>query len=221
MTDDLPFSEPAKVCNFRATPAARESIVARSVQAKADLAAMDPVALHRLIGDTRPLHKALFDGHAPAKWPDAPGTYRGTPGTSVEASARAVFLARKVPGLRIRDICLPAAEVPAAIVALSSDLHDLWSTRPGHTAPYRDAAYLALARVTAQFFSLHPYMDGNGHIWRLILPILANRLRLAPRPEWTVDRRPYGVEFSLALQWYGDHPTVLADQLRRWLAPSA
>lgn len=102
----------------------------------------------------------------------------------------------------------------------SNRLRRLWDNRPGHDAPNRDAAYLALSDATAEFFAIHPYMDGNGYIWRLVLPVLANRLGLAARDEWTIDRRPYGPEFSLALQWHSDHPSLLADQLRRWLAPS-
>jgi|GEM_PF-1740991 len=220
MTEDLPVSALATVCNFRATPAARDSIAKRCAMAKADLAAMDPQAQLGLIQNTRPLHSALFDGLAPANWPDAAGTYRGTPGASVLSAPRAVFLARKVPGLRNRDLCLPASDVPAAMAALSARLCDLWADRPGQTAPYRDAAFLALAEVTARFFTIHPFMDGNGHIWRLVLPVIGNRLGLDARPEWTADRRPYGAEFSLALQWYNDHPTLLSDQLRRWFAAS-
>jgi len=76
-----------------------------------------------------------------------------------------------------------------------------------------------LADVTARFFAIHPHMGGNGYVWWLALPVLAARLGLAMRVEWTVDRRPHGPEFSLALQWYPDHPGILADQLRRWCAP--
>jgi len=213
-------SDLTKVCNFRATLAARNCVAARCAQATDSLAAMAAPARLHLLGDTRPLHRTLFDGFAPLIWPDAAGTYRGTPGTSIAAAPRAVFLARKVPGLRRRDLCLPAADVPAAMAALSDRLRRLWDDRPGRDTPFRDAAYLALSEATAQFFTIHPYMDGNGHIWRLVLPVLASRLGLSPRAEWTVDQRPYGPEFSLALQWHRDHPTILADQLRRWLTPS-
>ncbi len=209
-----------KVCNFRATPAARESVAARSAAAKNDLAAMDPQRLRESVADTRPLHHALFDGLAPVIWPDAAGSYRGTPGTSIATAPRAVFLARRVPGLRGRDLCLPAGDVPGAMQDLSHRLGRLWDDRPGHDTPFRDAAYAALSDATARFFVIHPYMDGNGHIWRLVLPVLANRLGLVARADWTVDRRPYGPEFSLALQWHADHPTLLADQLRRWFAPT-
>ncbi|MCC5973490.1 MAG: Fic family protein [Rubellimicrobium sp.] len=174
-----------------------------------------------LLCDSRPLHLALFTGLAPADWPDAAGTWRGSPGSSVVDAPRAVFLARRLPGLRARDLCLPAAEVPAAMDDLAQHLCSLWDQRPGADDPWRDAGFQALARMTARFFAIHPYMDGNGHIWRLSLPVLAERLGLAMRTEWTIDRRPYGPEFSLALQWYGDHPAVLTDQLRRWMRPMA
>jgi hypothetical protein len=41
------------------------------------------------------------------------------------------------------------------------------------------------------------------------------------RESWTIERRPYGPEFSLAIQWHHDHPAILADQLRRWMGLSA
>jgi len=206
-----------RVCNFRATPAARAILDTRCAQAGALLAGAEPAAQLQLVRDTRPLHLSLFAGLAPDDWPDAAGTYRGTPGSSIALAPRAVFLARKVPGLRSRDTGLPGPEVPAAMAELSQGLCQIWEGRPGATDPHRDAGYLALARVTARFFAIHPFMDGNGHVWRLVLPVLGRRLGLVMRPEWTVDQRPYGPEFSLALQWYGDHPTILADQLRRWL----
>ena len=172
-----------------------------------------------LLCDSRPVHLALFTGLAPADWPDAAGTWRGTPGSTLADAPRAVFLVRRLPGLRARDLCLPAANVPAAMEDLARRLRGLWDQRPGADDPWRDAAFGALAEATARFFAIHPYMDGNGHIWRLSLPLLAGRLGLAMRSEWTIDRRPYGPEFSLALQWYGGHPSVLADQLRRWMRP--
>lgn len=209
------------VCNFQATPAAAAVLAQRSQDLAAGLAAMTASEQAAHLCDTRPLHRALFDGLAPAAWPDAAGTWRGTPGTTLATAARAVFLARRLPGLRGRDPCLPAAAVPDAMQDLSSRLRGLWQDRPGAGDPWRDAAYGALADVTARFFAIHPYMDGNGHVWRLSLPVLAGRLGLQMRPGWTVHRRPYGPDFSLALQWHGDHPTLLADQLRRWMRPVA
>lgn len=209
------FAKP--VCNFRAQKAANEVLVQRCEATARELWLLSDSAQLAVMCDSRPLHLALFDGLAPADFPDAAGTWRGTPGTSVATAPRAVFLARRMPGLRTRDMCLPAAEVSAAMADLAARLHQLWDNRPGLGDPWRDEAYLALADATARFFAIHPYMDGNGHVWRLCLPVLGRRLGLTMRESWTVDCRPYGPEFSLAIQWYGDHPTILADQLRRWM----
>jgi fido (protein-threonine AMPylation protein) len=114
---------------------------------------------------------------------------------------------------------LAADQVAIAMTELESEMQQLWSGRPGRDDPWRDAAFQTLARLTARFFAIHPFMDGNGHIWRLTLPTLAARLGLTARPEWTAHRRPYGPEFSLALQWHADHPSILTDQLRRWFRP--
>lgn len=219
MTDRVVNAGAKQVCNFRADPAAGPLMQRRSEQVAQELAAMTEARQLALFCDSRPLHLALFAGLAPADWPDAAGTWRGTPGSRLANAPRAVFLARKIPGLRTRDLCLPAAEVSDAMQDLARRLHSLWTRCPGADDPWRDAAFAALSEVTARFFAIHPYMDGNGHIWRLILPHLAGRLGLAMRAGWTIDRRPYGPEFSLALQWHADHPTLLADQLRRWMNP--
>jgi hypothetical protein len=219
MKATLPTAGQRPACNFRATAEGGRLIARRVADAVRDSAALPDAARLALICDSRPLHLALFGGLAPPGWPDAAGTWRGTPGTSVADAPRAVFLARRLPGLRGRDLCLPAADVAAAMEDLTARLRDLWDRCPGADDPWRDAAYRALADVTARFFAIHPFMDGNGHVWRLCLPMIAARLGLQMRADWTIDRRPYGPEFSLALQWYRDHPTILADQLRRWMTP--
>ncbi|PWK62584.1 Fic family protein [Roseicyclus mahoneyensis] len=209
----------ARLCNFQSAPDAGKALAGRCAEAQERLWAMPDDDRIALLADSRALHADLFAGLAPPDWPDAPGTWRGTPGSSIVAAPRAVFLARRLPGLRHRDLCLPPEAVPAAMAALAADLHSLWRDRPGLTDPWRAASFTAMAGATARFFAIHPYMDGNGHIWRLTLPALARRLGLGAHPGWTLHRRPYGPEFSLALQWYKDHPTILGDQLRRWFRP--
>lgn len=207
------------VCNFRASASSRETLPRRCAEIAEGLTELPPEQRIKAIADSRTLHGTMFAGLAPAAFPDAAGVWRGTSGSSIETAPRAVFLARRLPGLKYRDVCLPADQVHTAMSDFESAMLDLWQERPGSDDPWRDAAYLALARLTARFFAIHPFMDGNGQVWRLILPFLAARLGLETRPEWSVHQRPYGPEFSLALQWHGDHPSLLADQLRRWFRP--
>jgi fido (protein-threonine AMPylation protein) len=179
----------------------------------ADLLRLPPGAQCAALADTRPLHRRLFAPLAPPDLPEAAGTYRGTPGTPLAAAPRAVFLAVWRPGLRQRDRCPPAAAVPAAMDALGARIGAVWDR-----APQGDAAFDALADVTHGFLSVHPYLDGNGHIYRLMASVLAPRLGLAPRADWTLHPRPYDHLMSLCLQWYPDHPGLLSAYLRRWMA---
>lgn len=199
--------------NLQADTAARAGLAAECAQALADLAGLPPLARRAALIDTRPLHRRLFAGLAPPGLPEAAGTYRGTPGTPLATAGRAVFLAARRPGLRQRDPCPPAEAVAPAMAALGQRIGAIWDA-----APQGDDAYAALAEVTHGFLSIHPYLDGNGHIYRLMAASLAPRLGLAPRPGWTLHPRPYDHLMSLCLQWYPDHPGLLAAYLRRWMA---
>jgi hypothetical protein len=199
--------------NLQAEAEARAGLGPASAAALADLQRLPPDAQCAALIDTRPLHRRLFAGLAPPGLPQAAGTYRGTPGTALADAPRAVFLAVRRPGLRQRDPCPPAAAVPAAMDALGARIGAIWDR-----APQGDAAFDALAEVTHGFLSVHPYLDGNGHIYRLMASGLAPRLGLAPRPDWTLHPRPYDHLMSLCLQWYPDHPGLMSAYLRRWMA---
>lgn len=193
--------------NLQADATARSDLAARCTALLADLTALPPPAQRALLVDTRPLHRHLFGDVAP----DVAGLYRGTPGTPVSDAARAVFLARRHPGLRPRDPCAPPQAVGPAMNVLGTRIGALWDS------PSRgDAAFDALAGVTHGFLATHPYLDGNGHVYRLMASLLAPRLGLTPRPDFTLHPRPYDHLISLCLQWYPDHPGLLSAWLRRW-----
>jgi len=188
----------------------------------ARLGALAPDDRRAALCDPRPLHLALFGPLLPDPQCAAAGLYRGTPGSPVETVARAVFIARRAPGLKARDLCTPPEGVAPAMAALAGWLGPAWDAageaaggaRPGH-----DAAYDILARYTHAFLAIHPFVDGNGHLYRLLAPVLARRLGLAARPGWTVHPRPYDHVKSLCIQWYPHHPALLALWLRAWFDP--
>jgi hypothetical protein len=202
----MPAPHPLR-SNLQADETARSDIAARCSGLLADLTALPPPARRARLIDTRPLHRHLFGDLAP----DIAGLYRGTPGTPVKNAARAVFLARRHPGLRTRDLCAAPQAVGPAMATVGTLIGTLWDTPVSG-----DAAFDALAGVTHGFLSIHPYLDGNGHIYRLVATVLAPRLGLTPRSDFTLHPRPYDHLMSLCLQWYPDHPGLLSAYLRRW-----
>jgi hypothetical protein len=193
--------------NYQADPSARARLPDLCAALVADLSAAPAARRRALLIDTRPLHLALFGDQAP----EAAGHYRGTPGTPLARSARAVFLARRRPGLRMQDPCAAPEDVGPAMQALGARIGAIWDA-----APQGDGAFDALAEVTRGFLSVHPYLDGNGHVYRLMATVLAPRLGLCARPDFTIHPRPYDHLMSLCLQWYPDHPGLLSAYLRRW-----
>jgi Fic family protein len=67
----------------------------------------------------------------------------------------------------------PPALVPDAMSALERFLHD-------ERAPYPVLVTAALAHV--QFESIHPFLDGNGRIGRLLIPLLLHHAGLLQQP---------------------------------------
>ena len=203
--------------NFQGLPGLRKSLPAALAGLAAELDIASEEERLRALCDTRGLHRRLFGPLLPEALQHAAGTYRGTSGTPLEHLERAVFITRQAPGLRSQHQCTASGEVGAAMQALADRIARLWHG----PAPDRDQAYSDLAEVTHGFLAVHPYMDGNGHVYRLILPVLGQRLGLQARSDWTLHPRPYDHVMSLCLQWYPHHPALLACYLRRWFDAGA
>ena len=67
----------------------------------------------------------------------------------------------------------PAHEVGPALSALERYIHD-----PEHTLP----PLVRVALVHAQFETIHPFLDGNGRIGRLLIAMLLEEWNLMPEP---------------------------------------
>jgi len=67
----------------------------------------------------------------------------------------------------------PAQEVGPALSALERYIHE-----PQHTLP----PLVRVALVHAQFETIHPFLDGNGRIGRLLIAMLLEEWKLMPEP---------------------------------------
>jgi hypothetical protein len=196
--------------NLQGGAQARMALPGRAARLEAAHAGR-PAAIRAALTDCRGLHRGLFAPEAGA----LAGLWRGTPGSPAAEMRRAVRIARRAPGLRACDPCAPPEEVGPGMAALGARIGALLDA-----PPRGDAAYDAMAEVTEAFFRLHPFADGNGHVLRLMLRLMAPALGLAARPDWTVHPRPYDATMSLCLQWYAAHPALLSCALRRWFDPA-
>jgi len=208
--------EQARRVNFQGIASVRHGLPAAMADAAAGLASGPESARLAALCDSRDLHRTVFAPLLPESLRGLAGTWRGTPGTAAESVARAVFVARKAPGLRNRDMCMPPDQVAGEMERLAARLTAIWDAAP----PPPDTAYAQLAEFTRDFFAIHPFVDGNGHVYRLLAPVLAARLGLSARADWTPHPRPYDHVMSLCLQWYPHHPDLLACYLRRWFDPA-
>lgn len=67
----------------------------------------------------------------------------------------------------------PAHEVPAAMGALERFLHD---------DPVRTPTLIKAALAHVQFETIHPFLDGNGRVGRMLVPLLLCERRVLHRP---------------------------------------
>lgn len=114
----------------------------------------------------RELHERLLEGVRGAEW--TPGEYRrsqnwiGPPGSTLN---RAVY----VPP--------PPAEMQEALGQLETYIHADWDLPP----------LVRLALVHYQFEAIHPFLDGNGRVGRLLISLLLQVWDLLPQPLLTLS----------------------------------
>jgi len=201
----------AAAWNVQGSAAARAALGPLCEAALADLA-VSPNAARAVLRDARALHARITGPLVPPGVEGIAGVWRGTPGSEIERVEHAVFNPRAQPGLRRRDACLPADQVGAAMAALGVSATDAWDAGPqgGQTD------FATLATFAQRFFAAHPFVDGNGHVARVLLQVLGARLGLAPQPGWRLHPRPWDHHFSVCVQWHDRFPDLLACHMRRW-----
>lgn len=198
-------------------PAAKTRMVQRCQHAEiqfrtAPLATLQPLACNPMA-----LHTLLYDDLCPSL-PQAIGTCRGAPGTALEQARRVVLTRGMAPGLKKTDPCIEPALVAQSMVTLLADIQAFWDKQ------HSGDALLILSELTHRFFWIHPFLDGNGRVWRLALIALARSAGLAASTRWQVAARPYSASFSLALQKFSTQPRLLQSELAAYFTtvePSA
>lgn len=148
----------------------------------------------RFICDTREVHKRLYAGLAPAEHPEYAGTYRGTPETSLERRRSGVH--------RENSEGFQEFAAPEKVAVLLDNVAD--QAKRVFDLPSGTAASTVLSETVRLFYVfglVHPFLDGNGHIQRLIFAVcIMERSELQLTASWTIHPRPYDIEIKLAFE---------------------
>lgn len=162
--------------------------------------------------DTRSVHREIFGSLTPEGYEAYAGTYRGEEGSILEHRKAAIHY-KNVEGLKERYPALNPAEVIPYMRTLEDFIRE---TFLGAESFDKEAYFTRMVRIFGMFSKIHPYLDGNGHISRMMMVLLAERKSIEVSPKWTVHPRPYGIEMSIAFEHYKTCPVILQQVLRLW-----
>lgn len=128
--------------------------------------------------DTRPTHRLFFQQLAPPRTPYYAGNYRGANfrclrcnGVKVEADRRVGYVPHIVQDC-IRQL---GVEIAGAIDSLDRSRSIV--TAPVHVSN----AVKLVCSLLNQFFLIHPYVNGNGHVGRALAWTILSRYSYRPK----------------------------------------
>jgi fido (protein-threonine AMPylation protein) len=158
------------------------------------LATADSEARLKFITDPREVHARLYASLTPASHPEYAGTYRGTAGTTLEHRRSGV--------LRDDDHSFQEFVSPDKVALLGKEVTrqaEKVFALPRETPP--GDVLSEIVRLFYAFGLVHPFLDGNGHIQRLIFTAcVLERDALSLSSTWTIHPRPYDIEIKRAFE---------------------
>lgn len=164
----------------------------------------------KILCDTRPLHRALFYNLTPLGSEDYSGCYRGQPDTNLTDKRIIISYNERlnIP----HDKCTRPEMVIDMMASLGVKVNDLINSN-NSLKVYIDNCFC----IFAEFLIIHPYINGNGHIARILLKSLLYLRGVDMCKEWTLHKRPYCSEIALALQQYSSKPQYIKHYLLNWV----
>lgn len=162
--------------------------------------------------DTRAVHRELFAPLTPEGYAAYAGSYRGEAGSVLEHRKAAIHY-KNIEGLKERYPALNPAEVIPYMATLEDFIRETFLAAEGFDT---DIYFTRMVRIFGMFSKIHPYLDGNGHISRTMMILLAERRGIEVSPTWTIHPRPYGIEMAIAFEHYKTCPVILKQVLKLW-----
>lgn len=168
--------------------------------------------------DPRRLHADIFREFAPSTHPEYAGTYRGTPLTPLEHRAVGAAL------LLVPDATFnfEAPEgLPAKVDRFLSDFTDQLGLARSKTPRIQ---LLCLAELFCNWGRLHPFLDGNGHIQRILFAAAAIEMGIPLSTRFAVHPRTYDELLAFPLEMFtrsngaSRYRDMVAEYVSTWLS---
>tara|TARA_R110002051_G_scaffold37159_6_gene80052 strand:+ start:6076 stop:6738 length:663 start_codon:yes stop_codon:yes gene_type:complete len=167
-----------------------------------------------VLTDPRELHRTLYAHFAPAAYPEYAGTYRGTPNSPLESRySGCQSLLDGQPQLRF----LSPEQVPSA---MENILPAIAAMRANAETPW-DRLW-ALTNLFVQFGKVHPFLDGNGHVQRVLFAAGALEMGVPLSNRFAIHPRSYDFLLAHSLECFtrsgdGQWAMAVAEYLAQWL----
>ncbi len=148
-----------------------------------------------VLSDPRAVHGELFASLTPEGHPEYAGTYRGTPGTSLEGR-EAGGPSLLTPGERFHFIH------STRVVSQMDGLMDFVAQTVSKPPKHPDEKLGNLAKAFGLFGCIHPFLDGNGHVQRALFAAMATHFDIPLSARLAIHPRPYDMLLMTMLELF-------------------
>ena len=159
--------------------------------------------------DCRAIHRDFFADVAPTGLKYYAGNYRGSAFRCLKNQEVFVRGDPRV-GAKPADVKPEMARLGERVLRAIRflDTYKKASTEPAAEEARLHAVVNLVASLFQQFLTVHPFLDGNGHMGRFLVSLLLHRYGYSPTPElWRIDPRPEISGYSTAISAHRDGNT--------------
>jgi fido (protein-threonine AMPylation protein) len=184
-----------------------------TIWARLKLSSSDDKILFLL--DTRSVHGELFGRFAPEGFEVYAGHYRGEQVESLRRRTASIQYACPYPGAKDVVRFIAPENVAAEISVLNAQIVRMIEMRL-EVVPH----FFECVSLFRRFCAIHPYLNGNGRIARLMLAVMANMRGISANESWTYHARPYDSFIGFCFDHYRENPHLLTAYLSKWFIDS-
>jgi fido (protein-threonine AMPylation protein) len=94
---------------------------------------------------------------------------------------------------------------------LAIEISSLLLTTQSEVSFFRKAV-----RIFVRFNQIHPYLDGNGRMSRMLIALMMNARDIRVSDSWTLGERPYDLSIDQCFRNYAEVPLAMDAYLLRW-----